>query len=49
MAESAASIGELERDLGVALQKDDKALAVSLINSILWSLNDSSKAKNQQS
>jgi hypothetical protein len=36
MAESSATLGELERELALALSKDDKPLAVSCLNSLLY-------------
>lgn len=48
MAESSATIGELEREYATALSKDDKPMAVSAINSILYKLKPEFKAKRLQ-
>eukprot|EP00347_Sterkiella_histriomuscorum_P023980 403332724 len=47
-AEASATIPELEQELAKALQKQDKPLAVSAINSILWKLGNEERNKQQR-
>lgn len=48
MAEASATIPELERELAQALGRDDKPLAVSAINSILFKLGQKPEVKERR-
>ena len=45
MSEASASLGELERDLAAAIGRDEKPMAVSLINSLLYKYGTKAETK----